>query len=301
MPALCETDNFATVFHLVSDGDRRAASRRHGALDLLACAAFPGGSITGAPRIRAMESHRRELEPRAAGLLRQHRLSSDSTAPWTTKKHQSSRTLCGAHDRRASVSGAAAGIVADSRPADEYDETIAEGGAHRRIVGDPPGLILRRRQLIPSSGLALSARARTQDRSYNDRHRRRHARLVVRHTISSRPTPCTPNEAGVSAIASWVRAVPIPACASDISASDRPTGTSRRAGLHGRTSLVRHVGEGVFARHANRCKATRYQLSSSCRRTGCPTRLIATAWQSEIWRCAIARIRSWACSSAERC
>ena len=67
-PELCELESFATVHHLVSTvtGELRAGLD---AVDLLR-ATFPGGSITGAPKIRAMEIIA-ELEPtRARALLR---------------------------------------------------------------------------------------------------------------------------------------------------------------------------------------------------------------------------------------
>ena len=53
VPRLCALERFATVMHLVSrvTGRLRAGA---GAVDLLT-ACFPGGSITGAPKIRAME------------------------------------------------------------------------------------------------------------------------------------------------------------------------------------------------------------------------------------------------------
>ncbi len=53
VPQLCEVENYETVQHLVSvvQGELRAG---HDAWDLLR-ATFPGGSITGAPKVRAME------------------------------------------------------------------------------------------------------------------------------------------------------------------------------------------------------------------------------------------------------
>jgi para-aminobenzoate synthetase component 1 len=61
---LCLLETYEFVQHLVSvvQGDLRTS---YGALDLLA-AAFPGGSVTGAPKVRAMEIIA-ELEPTARG------------------------------------------------------------------------------------------------------------------------------------------------------------------------------------------------------------------------------------------
>ena len=53
VPRLCRLERTAAVQHLVSTVTGRLAPGRD-AFDLLA-AAFPGGSITGAPKIRAME------------------------------------------------------------------------------------------------------------------------------------------------------------------------------------------------------------------------------------------------------
>lgn len=64
-PRLFEVESFASVHHLVSTVTGRLAPGRH-ALDLLR-ACFPGGSITGAPKRRAMEIIE-ELEPHRRGL-----------------------------------------------------------------------------------------------------------------------------------------------------------------------------------------------------------------------------------------
>src|SRR5207342_2015994 len=60
VPRLCRLERTAAVQHLVSTVTGRLAPGRN-AFDLLA-ASFPGGSITGAPKIRAMELLER-LEP----------------------------------------------------------------------------------------------------------------------------------------------------------------------------------------------------------------------------------------------
>ena len=60
VPQLCGLESYANVHHLVSIVSGELAGGRH-PLDLLA-AAFPGGSITGAPKVRAMQIID-ELEP----------------------------------------------------------------------------------------------------------------------------------------------------------------------------------------------------------------------------------------------
>ncbi|MDQ0509473.1 para-aminobenzoate synthetase component 1 [Angulomicrobium amanitiforme] len=65
VPHLCGLETYANVHHLVSVVTGTLQDGRDG-LDLMA-ASFPGGSITGAPKIRAMEIIR-ELEGRPRGL-----------------------------------------------------------------------------------------------------------------------------------------------------------------------------------------------------------------------------------------
>jgi len=64
VPRLCRLERTAAVQHLVSTVTGRLADGRD-PFDLL-CAAFPGGSITGAPKIRAQEILR-SLEPTRRG------------------------------------------------------------------------------------------------------------------------------------------------------------------------------------------------------------------------------------------
>lgn len=65
VPTLFAVETYATVHHLVSTVTGILAKNRH-ALDLLR-SCFPGGSITGAPKIRAMEVIE-ELEPHRRGV-----------------------------------------------------------------------------------------------------------------------------------------------------------------------------------------------------------------------------------------
>jgi para-aminobenzoate synthetase component 1 len=133
VPALCELETFATVFHLVSTvtGTLRPGV---GAVDLLA-ACFPGGSITGAPKIRAMEIIA-ELEPTRRGPY-------CGSIGWIGFDGGMDTSIV---IRTYALSGprvtfqAGGGIVADSRPADEYEETLAKAAALIRGLssGDAP-------------------------------------------------------------------------------------------------------------------------------------------------------------------
>jgi len=127
--ALCQLESYATVHHLTSAVTARL---RDGCdvVDLLR-AAFPGGSITGAPKIRAMEIID-ELEPVARGVY---------TGAIGYIRFDGEMDLNIAI-RTMVVKGGAAyfhvggGIVADSHPGLEYEETLHKGaGLARALAG----------------------------------------------------------------------------------------------------------------------------------------------------------------------
>ena len=117
VPELVALEHYATVHHLVSTVVGELAPG-HDALDLLR-AAFPGGSITGAPKVRAMQIIA-ELEPtqRAAYCGAIGYLSTSGALDMSIVI----RTyLVRGGDVYFQVGG---GIVADSDPEEEYRETL---------------------------------------------------------------------------------------------------------------------------------------------------------------------------------
>jgi para-aminobenzoate synthetase component 1 len=117
VPELCRIESYATVQHLVSTVVGRLRPGL-GAVDLLR-ATWPGGSITGAPKLRAMEIIA-ELEPTRRGVY------TGSLGYFS---------FAGAVDTSIAIRSfvvkagrayfqAGGGIVADSDPALEYQETL---------------------------------------------------------------------------------------------------------------------------------------------------------------------------------
>jgi para-aminobenzoate synthetase component 1 len=126
--ALCRLETYASVHHLVSivSGE---LDRGRGRADLLR-AIFPGGSMTGAPKVRALRAID-ELEPAPRGIY---------------AGALGYLSLCGGMDLNIVIrsvvlaSGqawlhAGGGIVIDSDPAAEYEETLHKARSIRCALG----------------------------------------------------------------------------------------------------------------------------------------------------------------------
>ncbi|MDB6029211.1 MAG: trpE 2 [Verrucomicrobiales bacterium] len=119
VPELMRLERYAHVQHLVSTVEGRLRPEMTHFAAFASC--FPGGSITGAPKIRAMEIID-ELEPISRG-------------PYTgaigylgfNRESQLSITIRTAVSKEGSIYfNVGAGIVADSNPEAEYEETLAK-------------------------------------------------------------------------------------------------------------------------------------------------------------------------------
>jgi len=122
VPELCGLESFSTVHHLVSTVIGHLRSDATAWSLLRAC--FPGGSISGAPKIRAMEIIE-ALEPTRRGPY----CGSIGYIGWdgTLDTSITIRTLVYTNQRVYLQVGG--GIVADSVPAQEYQETLDKARA----------------------------------------------------------------------------------------------------------------------------------------------------------------------------
>jgi para-aminobenzoate synthetase component 1 len=132
VPRLRELESYRTVHHLVATvtGRLRAGV---GPLEGLR-ALFPGGSITGAPKIRAMEIIE-ELEPVRRGVYTGGIgwVEGTGNGEWSI----AIRTVTACAGRAWFHVGG--GIVAESDPAAEYAETLAKAGGILRALGISSG------------------------------------------------------------------------------------------------------------------------------------------------------------------
>ncbi|WP_448191382.1 aminodeoxychorismate synthase component I [Azospirillum sp. sgz301742] len=128
VPELAGLESFASVHHLVSEVTARLCPGL-GPVDLLR-AAFPGGSITGAPKVRAMEIiDELEESRRGAYCGSVVRIGFDGSMDSSIVI----RTLSITPD--AVIAQAGGGIVADSDPAAEWEEMLVKIRPQLAVLG----------------------------------------------------------------------------------------------------------------------------------------------------------------------
>jgi para-aminobenzoate synthetase component 1 len=137
VPRLCRLERTAAVQHLVSTVTGVLAPG-HDAFDLVA-ASFPGGSITGAPKIRAMEILE-ELEPVRRGPY------TGALGWWGPDGAMATSILIRTFvaDGRRLTLHVGGGITYRSDPAEEWEETVAKASG-------PLGAIGGREVIVPAT------------------------------------------------------------------------------------------------------------------------------------------------------
>jgi para-aminobenzoate synthetase/4-amino-4-deoxychorismate lyase len=151
VPALWQVERYPTVHQLTSTVTAPLAPGL-GAVDVLA-AAFPCGSITGAPKVRAMEAIAAiERGPRGAYTGSIGRIDADGGTQFNVAIR--TLTIAGGDDHATLSLGA--GIVADSDPASEWAECLAKGA----FVGDgtPTFDLIETMAFDPEEGIPLLER-----------------------------------------------------------------------------------------------------------------------------------------------
>lgn len=150
VPQLFHVETYPTVHQMTSTITARLADGL-GAIDALA-ALFPCGSVTGAPKIRAMQVIA-EVEPDARGVYTGSigRIDVDGSAEFNV----AIRTLSIAEPGRATL-GLGSGVVADSNAGSEWTECLDKGAF---VTSGEPGFdLIETMRFDPEEGILLLER-----------------------------------------------------------------------------------------------------------------------------------------------
>ncbi len=146
-PELARLERYTHVHHLVSTVEGRLRPEISHLSALASC--FPGGSITGAPKFRAMEIID-ELEPVSRGPY-------TGALGYIGFNHESQLSIvirtAVTHNGQAYFH-AGAGIVADSDPEAEYQETLAKARGFLECLGADPA---QSPEVLPQTSLNITA------------------------------------------------------------------------------------------------------------------------------------------------
>ena len=129
VPSFMHVERYSHVLHIVSQVEGDLPPDASAMAVFRAC--FPAGTVSGAPKIRAMEIID-ELEPVRRGIYA-GAVGYFADGGRTMDTAIAIRTLVAAGDTAYVQAGA--GIVADSDPAAEYEETLAKARALLRVLG----------------------------------------------------------------------------------------------------------------------------------------------------------------------
>jgi para-aminobenzoate synthetase component 1 len=132
VPILCGLETYASMHHLVSVVEARL-TKEHDGVDLI-MAAFPCGSISGAPKIKAMEVISDvEAVPRGVYCGSIGYIGCDGAMDLSV----AIRTVTFRHDEASFHAGG--GITALSDPTEEYEETLVKAERIFRAFRLPNG------------------------------------------------------------------------------------------------------------------------------------------------------------------
>jgi anthranilate synthase component I len=253
-------ERYSHVMHMVSEVRARLAPGQ-GPLDAVR-AAFPAGTVSGSPKVRAMQIID-ELEPGRRGPYAGCVGYFDHTGDIDVAI--AIRTLFCA-GRRLSVQ-AGAGVVLDSSPAAEHDETVAKAGAlfsaaraaHGRAAPpDEGGLAMARVLIIDNYDSFtwnivqyLAELGAHVDVARNDDIDTAGIAALAPDGLLLSPGPGDPDRAGVTlgAIRAFAGRIPLLGVCLGHQAIGQAFGgvvVRAREIVHGRASRVAHQGEGVF-------------------------------------------------------
>ncbi|CUS44097.1 MAG: aminodeoxychorismate synthase component I [Pseudomonadota bacterium] len=156
VPALFSVETYPTVHTMVSTVTADLAEDRD-AIDVLA-ALFPCGSVTGAPKIRAMQAIA-EVEqaspPRGVYTGAIGRLDADGDAMFNVAIRTLAIRRGDAHDLPGGSFGVGGGIVADSKVHEEWDECLAKGDF---LTSDSSFDLIETMAFDPETGMPLLER-----------------------------------------------------------------------------------------------------------------------------------------------
>ncbi|MGK6354165.1 aminodeoxychorismate synthase component I [Sphingomonas sp. DT-207] len=154
VPSLFEVERYPTVHQMVSTVTAELAPD-HDAIDALA-ALFPCGSVTGAPKIRAMQVISEvEASPRGIYTGAIGRLDANGDAMFNV----AIRTLALDEPGQALL-GLGSGVVADSQGPEEWDECLAKGAFV--TAGETGFDLIETMRFDPEDGIALLERHLTR-------------------------------------------------------------------------------------------------------------------------------------------
>ncbi|MGY3509135.1 anthranilate/para-aminobenzoate synthase component I [Bradyrhizobium sp. USDA 3051] len=119
LSALCELETYASVHHLVSVVTGEIASDQDAVSLLRAC--FPGGSITGAPKVRAMQ-----IITEIEGVARNVYCGAIGFIGFNGHMDTNIAIRTVTIDDGLAAFHAGSGITAMSKPEAEYEETLAK-------------------------------------------------------------------------------------------------------------------------------------------------------------------------------